>query len=796
MAKDDTAGQVEGVVDDVPDDEAEDSAQTDTELLKDSRDGLKACIEDEQIEREKMADDLRFATLDQWPADIRAQRENDIANGPRPCLTVDQINQYITQVSNDMASNRPAIKTRPENTEAHTETAKIFDGRIRHIEDRSSAYIAYQTAGDSAVTMGLGFLRIVADYIAPDSFDQELLIKRIPDTFSTYLSAHIMPDGSDAEKGWILDKMPLATFKRDYPKARIADNDFAGLGIIPVWKTPETVTVCEYFYKKYTPAVLLFLEDGKTLFKEEYDKLPQPRPDVTGRRKSQKCSVHWCKHTGAEVLDKRELKGKYIPIIEEVGKEKIVDGKRLLWGLVRPAKDSLRAFNYWISAMTEKMALSPKAPIIGAVGQFASQGEKWDKANVNNYAKLEYDPIDVNGNVVPAPRRQDPVQMEAAMANMLSIMQNNVKSSLGMYKAAIGDTGSQQSGRAILALKKESDVGTSHFGMNQSISITHAGRILVDLIPYYTDTKQILSILGEDGKQQQVAIDPEQKEAMREVVGSDGRKKRIFNLNVGKYGVTVTVGPGYTTSRQEASTVMTELANSAKDPASAAIMRYGAVKNSDFHGSDEITRMLKATLPPQVLQAETDDVEMPPAALAKIAEMGQQMQQMDEAGKALQAENQQLKSGAKEADAKIQASHAEKMEQLKLDEAVEKERARLADERMQREYALKKWQVEQEVELERMKAAIGIEKDIDGAIAKITRMADAFLIKTTGMVESADGADAPTNGDASESVAKLQDDFLKGVEQIIASLQAKKTVTMTLPGGRKATAEVSTGLNS
>lgn len=693
--------------------ETEESKENNKILIQ-SREGLEACIEDESLERERMKDDLRFATLDQWPADVRASRENDQVNGPRPCLTVDQINQYITQVCNDMMANKPSIKIRPVDDVADPDTAKIYQGLVRHIEDQSSAHIAYQTSGKSAATIGLGYFRIATQYVSPESFDQELVIKRIPDTFSTYMSSHIMPDGSDAEKAWVFEKVPINTFKRDYPKAKIDDADFAGLGASPSWKTKDEVIVCEYFYKEYSERELLFLATGQTMFRDEYDQLPEElRPDITGKRMTHEVTVKWCKHSGCEILDKRTLKGKYIPVVEVVGNENIVDGRRLLWGLVRPAKDSLRAFNYWISAMTEKMALAPKAPMIGAVGQFATAGDKWAKANVNNYPYLEYDPIDVNGNALPAPRRQEPIQMEAAMAQLLSIMQNNVKSSLGMYKASIGDTESQQSGRAILALKRESDTGTMHFGENQAISIAQGGRIIVDLIPHYYDTKRVLRILGEDGKAETAEIDPQQPEPKREFMGNDGKIKRIYNLGVGKYDVTVTVGPGYTTSRQEAATVMTELANSAKDPVSAAIMRYGAVKNSDFHGSDEITRMLKATLPPGIVPEQGEE-PIPPQAMQKLQQMGQQIQVMQQEGQKLQMENQQLKAGVQADMAKVQADHDVKMKQIELDRVVEAEQSRLAREKADEEARLARKKAEDEIEIKRWVAEqeIAIKKSV------------------------------------------------------------------------------------
>lgn len=807
----------EGEESPLSEDEKKNGKDADDAILKASRDGLTERVEAEFEQRKAMADDLRFATLEQWPAEIRSARENDVVNGPRPCLTVDQINQFITQVSNDMRQNHPSIKTRPVDNVGDSETAKVFQGLIRHIEDRSSAPIAYQTAGDSTVTIGLGFVRVRADYIEPDSFDQELIIDRVPDTFAVYLGKHKMPDGSDADAGWILDKMPLANFKRDYPKAKCTSEDFDGMGESPEWNTEETITVCEYYYKQYTPATLLFLASGKTMFKDDYDKLPKAdRPVIVSRRKTQKVSVKWCKHSAVEILERTDWPGQYIPIAEEVGKEKIVDGKRVLWGLVRPAKDSLRAFNYWISALTEKMALAPKAPFIGAVGQFATMGDQWDKANVNNYAKLEYDPIDVNGNMIPAPRRQEPMQMEPAMAAMLQMMQNNVKSSLGMYKAAIGEAESQQSGRAILALQKESDTGTLHFGDNQALMITHIGRILVDVIPKFYDTKRVLRILGEDDQPDTVSIDPAQKEPMRKVMGADGKIKKIYNLSVGKYDVTVSSGPGYQTSRQEAATVMTDLANTAKDPVSAAILRYGAVKNSDFAGSDEIVRMLKSMLPPQAITAEGEQEPIPAAAMAKISELTQQAEQMNAEGQKLMQENQQLKAGVQEGMAKVQAdaqasqakiqSDAQaaqmkiqadaQIEQMKIQANAELEQMKIASRQQEasEEIALKERTQKEELRLAREKAAaeLVLKRDIAEAELEMDRqrmiqqnqnsVSEINLNHTRRTMEG--GKEKSPSPDKSEANAQNA--------ALIKALTATKKITMTRSDGTPLVAEVRT----
>ena len=690
----------------------------DAALLHEAHERLKNCIDDEDTERNKMRDDLRFGTLDQWPAEVRQARERD-PNGARPCLTIDKLNQYVVQVVNEMRQNRPAIKIRPVDDAADIETSKIFQGLVRYIEDQSNAHIAYETAGESSTRIGLGYFRITTEYESPGSFDQEIRILRIPDTFCVYLGPHIQPDGSDAEFGFVLERVPMDRFEREWPKAKSKEADFDELGDQPTWRTDDFVTVAEYFYKEYTPAELLFLADGREMTREDYDAAGETTP-IGRTRDTQLETVKWCKLTGAEILQKRDWAGKYIPIVEVIGKESYVDGKRILWGLTRPVKDNLRMYNYWASAATERMALAPKTPFIGATGQFRGKEDQWKKANVENRAYLEYDPIDVNGTVLPAPKRVEPAPVEVAMVHMMQTIEHDVQASLGMFKAAVGEPQGQQSGRAILALQRESDTGTLHFADNLSNSICHAGAIIVDLIPKIYDTRRVLRIMGEDGEAGSATIDPAQPQAMRRVQSITGQVQTIYNLGVGKYDVTVTVGPSYNTKRMEAATTFAELAKGAADPMSAAVMRYLTVKNSDFTSSEEATRMLKALLPPPLQHdAAEGEPPVPPSALQKMQQMSQQAQMMQQGLQELQQENLKLKSGEQSKMAAVQADAQKGQAELQLKAQLQQQELAFEREKAQAQLALEQEKARSAIELERVKAGAQIE------LAQAKQQADA-----------------------------------------------------------------------
>lgn len=662
---------------------AEEKYEDDKDLIEDAKKCLQKCVDEQAELRISMKDDLRFCTLDQWPADIRRDRENDIENGPRPCLTIDKINQYIVQVVNDFRQGKPGINVRPVDDAADVETAKILKGIVRNIEDQSNADIAYCTAVESAAKIGVGYFRITTEYVSDDSFDQEIFIKPIPNPFSVYMGAHIMPDGSDAKDCFIVDSMPVEEFKEKYPDKKWKAEEFDGLGDDNAfWHDGERVTIIEYFCLEKIDQTYHFLADGTTITRTDYDKWPAEagvKPTIRDTRTGFKEQLRWAKLTGCDVLEKRDLPGKYIPVVEVIGRESTIDGRRILWGLVRPAKDSLRMYNYFASTITEKMGLAPKTPFIGAKGQFEGVEDKWRKANRTNYAYLEYNPIDINGNAIPRPERQGATPIEAALLHQMEVIEHDVQTSLGMFKAAVGETESQQSGRALLALQKQSSTGTYHFGANGGVAIRHAGRIIIDMIPHYYDTARIVRILGEDGSVQTAKIDPNQEVSYQKVQTEQGIRS-IYNPNVGKYDVSITIGPSYNTKRMEAAATLTEVLKG--NPQLMGLMGDLFFRSLDFPYADQIAERMKKMLPPP-LQDQNDPAAKLMQAMQKMQMMGQAMQEMKE-------ENMQLKAHAQEGMAKVQVQAQEAQQELALQKQKQDGEIELARQKAEAEIAIKR----------------------------------------------------------------------------------------------------------
>ena len=132
-------------------------------LLEVAKNRFKLASEAESEIRRDALDDLKFRAGEQWPEELKRDREAD----NRPCLVINRMPQFVKQITNDQRQNNPSIKVDPVDDKGDPETAKILQGLIRHIEYNSQADVAYETAFEGAVTGGFGYFRIVTDYCDP-----------------------------------------------------------------------------------------------------------------------------------------------------------------------------------------------------------------------------------------------------------------------------------------------------------------------------------------------------------------------------------------------------------------------------------------------------------------------------------------------------------------------------------------------------------------------------------------------------------------------------------------------------
>jgi hypothetical protein len=624
----------------------------DDDLLSEGKEAFEQASDAESENRTDYIDDLRFARLaEQWPDLVKQQRQRD----GRPCLTVNRLPSFIRQVVNDARQNKPSIKVHPVDSQADVATAKIYDGLIRNIETVSSADVAYDTATECAVSGGFGYFTIDIDYAYDDTFDLDIIINRVSDPLLIYGDPNsTAADSSDWNTAFEIVDMPEDEFTETYPDAEKIDFNSLARDVGEPWFSEDRVMLAKWWRREEVQKTILLMSDGTILdadrMKEAKDLLDAAGVRVMKERSTRTYKVTRHLMTGAEILKSEDWVGTYIPIVPVYGDEVVVDGKRYFRSLIRDAKDPQRMFNYWRTTGTELVALAPKTPFIGPKGAFKTDATKWETANTRSHAMIEYD-----GNVPP--QRQPFVGVPAGALQESLNSADDMKSIMGIYDASLGARSNETSGRAIVARQREGDVSTFHFIDNMTRAIRCAGRIMIDLIPHVYTQNRILRVLGEDGTPSQAPLGQPVP-----VMGPNGQPQidpqtgmpmtRIYDLGVGKYDLTVTAGPSFTTRREEAAAQMTELLRAF--PAAAPVIGDLYAKNLDWPGADEIADRLKALYERTVGGGQGQQGIPPEQAAAVLRQLQAQINQ-------LQQENTALKQqvGIKAQEAQIKGFEAQ-----------------------------------------------------------------------------------------------------------------------------------------
>lgn len=549
--------------------------------------------------------DTKFANADsdngwQWPDDLKADRT---ANR-RPTLTINKVRTKVDLITNEGMQNEVSIRVSPTGKESSFESAQIYEGIIRHIESCSGALSIYNDAYVSAVEGGIGYWRIVTEYEDEESFNQVLRIAPVLDQMSVYLDPNIKKkDGSDAEYGFIFDELPRKRFERMHPNLNLSDE--TGFNEVETWVRDDYVRVAEYYRITKTKDELIFMDDGAGQ-SATFKRSDVPAKYRKGIEQAEKAGqefkkrviwnkqLEWYKIAGNKIIDRRKLKGKYIPIVRCVGIERVIESKLERKGHVRALKDPQRMYNYNSSGQVEYGALATKTPWVGPKKAFEGNEVAWAKANNSNAAFLTYNDWDPDrgdaGSPIEKPIRPEPPGASPAFVNGMQIAEKELDMASGQYQATEGRPGNERSGKAINARTTQGDTATFHFPYNRSLAVAHTGAILLDLIPYTYDTERIVQILGEDGIETTVTVDPEADEALQVKKDKD-KVQAVFNPRVGKYQVKADVGPAYATQRQEAWNAFVQIVTGSPE----LLNDVGDLmfKSADFPLADEIAERLR-----------------------------------------------------------------------------------------------------------------------------------------------------------------------------------------------------------
>lgn len=583
-------------------------------LIAEAQEFLKWANDADTMNRQEALEDLKFGGGDQWPVELQNSRNLE----SRPVITVNKVDNYCRQVSNQQRQQRPRIKVHATNTHEDMIDAQVIQGIIRHIEVNSNADHAYDNAFEYAVRMGWGYVRVRTDYVSEDSFEQEIFIDPVDNPFTVYYDPNsIAPDGSDADRCLVTTMVSKKVFRKMYPEADDGGTSFTQRGTgdsQSEWITKEDIRIAEYFYTVREKATLYLLSDGSSTFaddKDFFNRLAAYGISVVDTRESYKKTIKYAKMTAVEVLEERDWAGRYIPIVPVYGRHLVVGDKRHKFGMIRYAKDPQRMYNFWQTAITEGVALAPKAKWLIAEGQDEGHENDWANANIKSFPLLRYKQTDIEGRPAPVPTRIQPEPPQTGVMAAAEGVNNDIKAIMGIFDPAQLHQGNI-SGKALNGQQQQVDLTNFDYYDNLTRSIAHIGKICLDLIPKIYDTQRVMRIIGDDGKPELLTIN------QVDAVG------RVLNdVTIGQYDVVMETGPGYNSKRQEAVDSMMQVLSA--DPALMQTAGDLLFRNMDFPGADVIADRL-ATLNP--LAQIDEHSKIPPQVQMKLKQSDEQIKQL------------------------------------------------------------------------------------------------------------------------------------------------------------------------
>lgn len=511
-------------------------------------------------------------------------------NVDHPRYTFDMTSPIVDSISGEMMQADFDININPGGGDTTKEDAQLIDGMIRSIENISRAEDIYNQAGRNMVIAGLDGWMIKQEYVDDDSFDQDLVIKRIANFIdSVWFGPHSEPDASDARYGFVLEGIDIDIYNERYPEGS-GQSVGEGRSAQAYHDKREQVVIGNIYYIKTVNRELLLTSSGRVLEASEaepiLDELAEAGETIVDRRTRPKNIVKSRLFDGSGWLgDEQETVFGHVPIIPCIGNFNVFENKILYHGAVEKQMDPQRVFNYVKCREVEEGALSPRPKYWMTKKQAAGHEDTLETLNTNA------DPVqfyNVDSQAPGAPQQSGGVAVNAGLSTLGNDMMGLINQTSGLFDANRGRGLEGQSGVAIEKLQNKGDTGTIKWFKAIERAKCQTAKILIDAIPAVYSSERQVRVLKQDNTSDIVTVNQPIMDRQT------GRMITANDLSIGKYDVTCSAGPSFQNKQQETVSAFMEIA--AIDPSSIQLGGDILFKNITSPGMDLIAERLRQRL--------------------------------------------------------------------------------------------------------------------------------------------------------------------------------------------------------
>lgn len=610
---------------------------SDEALLQEIRDRYRYYDDRWREIRDERNIDMRYISGDPWEPEDRLARKD----AGRPCISHDELGQYINACVNSARMNKKGIKVEPRGENSNEKTAEFRQNHIRAIEYDNRAPSVYLTAFQSMVEGSYAFFRIGRKYVSNDIdsndssiFNQKITIKSIPNPNSVLFDPDCKePDWSDGQACFVVEPMPKQEFKRRFPNAQITDFAPEMYRVAKDWLHDDMVLVAEYWRIEKVSRMKYWLGSGEVV-----DELPKGVKAAKSRKVVRNKVIQY-ETNGVEILSRTEQPGEHLGIVPMIGLQRYIDeggmAVRKIFSLVRLARDPQMSLAYLNSLEMEEAGLTPKTPLMGYVGQFETDRDAIENSTKIPTAFLQFDPIvdGAPGTVLPLPQRVPFTPNFQQYELVKDSCRRAVQAAMGITPLpTAAQRDNQKSGVALDKISQQQEIGSFHFIDSYDMAISLAGRIIESWIPVTYDTERTEALRKPDDSYQMARLNTEEPYP-------DPKTGQMVHYKVEEdmeHATTVSSGPSYM-SQQEAAAdfldlLVQRLPNLPVAPPQAAKLLALAIQMRQLGPKgDEMAEIISPTDQGQAAQAQQ-----------QIAMAQQQLQQQGMLLEEFKAELQKL----------------------------------------------------------------------------------------------------------------------------------------------------------
>lgn len=699
-----------------------------SEIIGRLEDAQEADFDNREMVRE--ADHFLNTRWGQWEQSI-IQRF-----GKKPKYTFDETNPIIDDIMGEMETAEFNCRVTPSGAGATKKTAMIYEGILRTLENISNAYHTYNRAARIMVGTGIDGWRVVQAFRDDNSFQQDLLIRKIPNFQDTvwFDPDAVEPTMEDAEEAWVLTSLTRRHYDQKYPRG-------SGLSVgtnitqqVYSYKKPDEVIIGEYLYKVKRFRELALMSDGSIYvidddFNAVVDELAKNDITIVRTRRREYTTIYQQVFDGGDWLDSsKKTVFSYIPIVPVFGNFRISEGKVIYWSITTKLMDPQRVINYAESRKIEEGALAPR----GKVWMTKDQAESEDVRQTLGTLNTNTDPVQFYDH---AEGQNRPEYLGAPQSNpgLMETTQSArafIERTSGTFDEARGAAPAHRSGEAVGLLQAKSDNPKRKWFSAMEVAIQHTAKIIIDACPRVYDTQQEMILTGQDGSLDVVIL----KKKIRDQ--QTGRIIELNDLSKGSYDVVCTSGKAFRSRQQETISAINDMA--AIDP---SIMELGSdilLNNIDAPGIDKL--------------AERKRLQMVKAGLIPESQLTQEEKQL-----VMQAQQQNKMSPTDQANLQIAAAQEQDVQGRNAERA-----AKLQIE--QQKLQLKQVELEIKAQTEQAKATQQQQQQIINAVLAMAEQVK-MQAETLKLIKEAMGADVVVNSQAAKAYGQQATELTDNIGQ-------------------------------